>query len=52
MIQLQLQKARLDPGVQARHDKESGIADDGDAVVLDPNALLEKLLLQRINNIL
>ena len=48
MIQLQLQKARLDP--QARHDKERGIADDGDAVVLDPNALLENC--QRINNIL
>ena len=43
MIQLQLQKARLDQ-VQARHDKESGVADEGDAVVLDRNALLEKLL--------
>ena len=43
MIQLQLQKARLDQ-VQARHDKELGVADEGDAVVLDRNALLEKLL--------
>ena len=43
MIQLQLQKARLDQ-VQARHDKENGVQEDGDAVVLDRNALLEKLL--------
>jgi hypothetical protein len=43
MIQLQLQKARLDQ-VQARHDKESGVQEEGDAVVLDRNALLEKLL--------
>ena len=43
MIQLQLQKARLDQ-VQQRHDKEAGIQDDGEAVILDRNALLEKLL--------
>jgi len=43
MIQLQLQKARLDQ-VQARHDKESGVQEEGDAVILDRNALLEKLL--------
>jgi len=43
MIQLQLQKARLDQ-VQAKHDKESGVQEEGDAVVLDRNALLEKLL--------
>lgn len=43
MIQLQLQKARLDQ-VQAKHDKESGVQEQGDAVVLDRNALLEKLL--------
>ena len=43
MIQLQLQKARLDQ-VQAKHDKESGVQEEGDAVILDRNALLEKLL--------
>ena len=32
MIQLQLQKARLDQ-VQAKHDKESGVQEEGDAVI-------------------
>jgi|TARA_B110000977_G_C10887371_1_gene419976 hypothetical protein len=44
MIQLQLQKARLDQ-VQQKHDSENGVnAEEGTAVVLDRNALLEKLL--------
>ena len=44
MIQLQLQKARLDQ-VQQKHDNENGVnAEEGTAVVLDRNALLEKLL--------
>ena len=43
MIQLQLQKARLDQ-VQSKHDKESGVQEEGDAVILDRNALLKKLL--------
>jgi hypothetical protein len=43
MIQLQLQKARLDQ-VQSKHDKDNGVQEEGDAVILDRNALLEKLL--------
>jgi|TARA_B110000483_G_scaffold224044_1_gene282456 hypothetical protein len=41
MIDLQLKKARIDQ-VQAKHD--GGTESDGDAVVLDRNALLEKLM--------
>lgn len=41
MLDLQLKKARIDQ-VQAKHDDKD--VDDGNAVVLDRNALLEKLM--------